>query len=146
MGGLQAAAFASFWSASYKRSLFRRALISHFNLSKKNMLVSMQERNDGILVTFIPEYKNRPIFDCKISVMMYGAKEYKVEAVPYEISKKGSKQLPVTVCSALAELALDGKASYNEITEMTLGYKLDNEKLVPAWEIKTKEKNTFYIQ
>ena len=40
MGGLQAAAFASFWSASYKRSLFRRALISHFNLVFKFKLIS----------------------------------------------------------------------------------------------------------
>ncbi len=123
-----------------------KKLISHFDLSKKNMLVSMQEKKDGILVTFIPEYKNRPLFDCKISVMMYGAMQYKIEAVPYEIAKKGLKELPITVCSALAELALDGKAAYNEITEMTLGYKIDNEKTVPAWEIKTKEKNTFYIQ
>ncbi len=123
-----------------------KKLISYLNLSTKKMVVYMQERQDGILVTFIPEYKNKPIFDCKVSVMMYGEMRYKVEAVPFKIKKTNSKEMPITVCSALAELALSEKAKYNEITEMTLGYKHENGKLIPAWEIKTKEKNTFYIQ
>ena len=123
-----------------------KKLISYLSLSTKHMLVSMQEKQDGIMVIFIPEYKNRPVFDCKISVMMYGAKKYKVTASPYRLEENGLKELPSTVCTALAELALSGKAKYNEITETTLGYKFESGKLVPAWEIKTKEKNTFYIR
>ena len=40
-----------------------KKLISYLSLSTKHMLVSMQEKQDGIMVIFIPEYKNRPVFD-----------------------------------------------------------------------------------
>ena len=123
-----------------------KKLISYLNISTKNMLVSMQEKQDGILVTFIPEYKNKPVFDCKISVMMYGAKKYKVSATPFRLKDSNLKELPITVCTALAELALSEKAKYNEVIETTLGFKCEDGKLIPVWEIKTKEKNTFYIR
>ena len=123
-----------------------KKLITHLGLHTKHMLVNMQGKQDGILVTFIPEYKNRPVFDCKISVMMYGEKRYKIVSAPYRLKGDGSKELPITVCTALAELALSGKAKYSEITETVLGYKCENGKLVPVWEIKTDEKNTFYIR
>ena len=123
-----------------------KKLISHLNLSTKHMLVNMQEKQDGIMVTFIPEYKGRPVFDCNMNVMMYGAKKYRVTATPFKVKENSQKELPITVCTALAELALSKKAKYNEITETTLGYQCENGVLVPTWEIKTKEKNTFYIR
>lgn len=123
-----------------------KKLITHLRLDTKQMLVNMQKRQDGILVTFIPEYKNRPVFDCKINVMMYGEKKYKITSVPYKLKSNGLKEMPITVCTALAELALSGKAKYSEVTETVLGYKCENGKLVPVWEIKTADKNTFYIR
>lgn len=121
-----------------------KKLIEWLNLSKKNMSAYVYEKMDGILVTFIPEYKGRRIFDLKVSVMMYGQSEFKVEAIPFELKRSGEKRLPVSTCSALAELALSGTANGEEIHDMILGYKTDGKMLKPVWEIEAAN-NIYYM-
>ncbi len=122
-----------------------RALIDWLNLSKKNMSVYVYEKMDGFLITYVPEYNKKRIFDLKINVMLYGSQKYKVEFVPYKLKNTGKTQLPESVCSVLCQLALGGECEGEKITEMTLGYKLDETLLKPAWEIKTDSNNVFYI-
>lgn len=123
-----------------------RALIQWLRLSKKDMAVYVYEKMDGFLISYVPEYKGKRIFDCKINVMLYGQSRYKVEFVPYELHKTGEKQLPKSACAVLCELALSGQCKDETVNEMNLGYKIDEDGLKPAWEVKTESKNVFYVE
>lgn len=123
-----------------------RALIEWLGLWKKDMAVYVYEKMDGFLISYVPEYKGKRIFDCKINVMLYGQSRYKVEFIPYELDKTGEKQLPKSACAVLSELALSGQGRGETVEEMNLGYKIKEDSLKPAWEVKTKSKNVFYVE
>lgn len=121
-----------------------RKLISWMGLESENMISAVYERQDGILVTYTPEYKGKSVIDCKISVMMYGAKRYKVTAVPVKLVDTGQKELPVSVCAALADFAMLDTSNGADVSSVSLCYKLNGEYLTPVWEIKTEDEEIYY--
>lgn len=122
-----------------------KRIVEWLKLSHKSMSAFVSEGKDKISVTFIPEYKGRRVFDCKISVFLYGEGKYRVQTIPFKVKSTGEKKLGISSCSALAELAMSDSANGSEIAEMNFGYKGEGNKLKPVWEIKTEDGNSYYI-
>lgn len=120
-------------------------LVAWLGLSQKTMSAFVTNQKEKISVTFIPEYNGRRIFDCKISVYFYKNGKYRVQTVPVKLKNTGEKELGISSCSALAELAMSGVANGSEIREMNFGYKTDGKKLIPVWEIKSTDGNVYYV-
>lgn len=122
-----------------------KKIVEWLGLSKKSMSAFVSEGKDKISVTFIPEYKGRRIFDCKISVFLYGNGKYRVQTIPYKLKNTNKKKLGSSSCSALAELAMSDVANGSVVKEMNFGYKTDGNYLKPVWEIKITDGNTYYV-
>ena len=122
-----------------------KKLVEWLGLSQKSMSAFVSPGKDKISVTFIPEYKGRRIFDCKISVFLYGDGKYRVQTIPYRLKNTNEKKLGGSSCSALAELAMSDVANGSVIKEMNFGYKTEGDHLKPVWEIKATDGNTYYV-
>lgn len=121
-----------------------RKIVEWLGLSQKSMSAFVSDDKDKINVTFIPEYKGRRIFDCKISVFLYKNGRYRVQTIPVKLKNTSKKVLGISSCSALAELAMSDTANGSVIKEMNFGYKTDGKYLKPVWEIKAHN-NTYYV-
>lgn len=122
-----------------------KKLLDSFGLSEGDMSAHVYEKDGGWQITFVPEFKGRSVFDARIKFTVSGA-DYKIEGVPMKFSGGEDFLLPQSPCSALADLALADTANGAEVTGMTLGYRTKNGLLIPAWEIRTSDGSTYYVE
>lgn len=120
-------------------------LLSWMGLLSDDMNWAVYERQDGILVVYTTKYKGAAVADNRISVMMYGAMRYKVEATPIRLNEReGQKVLPVSVTSALADFAMIDASNGAEIEAVSKCFKTDGDYLTPVWEIRVSDKEVYY--
>ena len=122
------------------------AVLDKLKLSNIEMSNTIYEKEDGILVVFVPLFDGKIIYDAKIKILISPDSSFKIEAVPISISKSGERLLPCSPYSAISEIALMDTANGVQIIGMSLGYMLSNNKLICVWEISTDDENVYYVK
>ena len=130
-----------------KNSALSRAkkLVSAFGMSYDKMEAHVYDKSDDVIISLIPQFKGRNVFDCAIDITIAGNGAYKLKAKPMNFVKS-KKMLVKSPCSALAELAGEDAANGLEIENMILGYKTKDGVLIPVWEFVASDGGLYYIE